>query len=376
MKLERIRQMLIKEIKQIRRDPRMRAIILAVPVFQSLIFGYAVTTDVRHVRTAVYDSDNSQQSREIVSRFAGSGYFDIVRNVDNDAAARDTVDRGDARLVLRFQHGFGNVIGSGRTAPLQLILDGTDSNTARLVFEYASEIIGAYNRNVLVERSAARGMPAPADPLELRARAWFNENLESRNYFVPAVIALLLSVTTLMLTSMAIVREKEIGTIEQIIVSPIRKSEFIIGKSIPFAIIAYVNVLLVSVVAVFWFGVPIRGSIVLLLVATGLFLMTTIGIGLFISTVASTQQQAMMTAFFFFFPAVLLSGFMFPIANMPVPVQWLTIVNPLRYFLIIIRGIFLKGVGVSVLWPELLALFVLGLITLTVSTRAFRKTLS
>jgi ABC-2 type transport system permease protein len=219
-------------------------------------------------------------------------------------------------------------------------------------------------------------MPAPADPLELRARAWFNENLESRNYFVPAVIALLLSVTTLMLTSMAIVREKEIGTIEQIIVSPIRKSEFIIGKSIPFAIIAYVNVLLVSVVAVFWFGVPIRGSIVLLLVATGLFLMTTIGIGLFISTVASTQQQAMMTAFFFFFPAVLLSGFMFPIANMPVPVQWLTIVNPLRYFLIIIRGIFLKGVGVSVLWPELLALFILGIITLTVSTRAFRKTLS
>jgi ABC-2 type transport system permease protein len=372
---ERIRRMLVKEIKQIWRDPRMRAVILAVPIFQSLVFGYAVTTDVRHIRTAVYDTDHSPESRDLISRFVGSGYFDIVRNVDNDAAARDAVDRGDVRLVLRFQHTFGEIVRSGRTAPLQMILDGTDSNTARLVVEYAARIALDYNRNILVQRAAANGVKVSSDPLELRTRAWFNENLESRNYFVPGVIALLISLTTLMLTSMAVVREKEIGTIEQIIVSPITKSEFILGKSIPFAVIAYINVLLITAVAVFWFGVPIRGSLLLLLVATGFFIMTTIAIGLFISTIASTQQQAMMTTFFFFFPAVLLSGFMFPIANMPEPVQWLTLVNPLRYFLIIIRGIFLKGVGVAVLWPQLLALAILGTITLTISTRAFHKTL-
>ena len=372
---ERIRRMLVKEIKQIRRDPRMRAVILAVPIFQSLIFGYAVTTDVRHVKTAVYDTDHSPESRDVISRFVGSGYFDVVENVDNDASARAAIDRGDARMVLRIQHGFAELVRGGRTAPLQIALDGTDSNTARLVVEYASRIANQYNRNVLVGRAAAAGVAVAPDPLELHVRAWFNENLESRNYFVPGVIALLVALTTLMLTSMAVVREKEIGTIEQIIVSPITKTEFILGKSIPFTVIAYINVLLVTGIAVFWFDVPIRGSILLLLAATGLYVMTMIAIGLFISTIASTQQQAMMTTFFFFFPAVLLSGFMFPIANMPEPVQWLTLINPLRYFLIIIRGIFLKGVGAAVLWPQLLALTMLGTITLTVSTRAFHKTL-
>lgn len=371
MQRERIRQMLIKEIKQIRRDPRMRAVILAVPVIQSLVFGYAVTTDVRNVRTAIYDTDRSPESRELVARFLGSGYFRDVARVEDDDAAREVIDRGNARVVLHMRHGFGEAVRNAKPAQVQLIIDGTDSNTAGLVLNYAAKITAGFNRTVMVTRTS-RDIPEPGADV----RAWFNANLESRNFYVPGVIALLVTLTTLLLTSMSIVREKEIGTIEQIVVSPIRKSEFILGKSLPFAIIAFVNVIMVTLVATLWFRVPIRGSILLLLACTALFLLTAIGMGLLISTVAGTQQQAMLTAFFYFLPAVLLSGFIFPIANMPVPVQWLTYVNPLRYFLVIIRGIFLKGVGVSVLWPQMAALALLGTVTLFLATRAFRKTLT
>lgn len=376
MVAERIKQMLIKEVKQVRRDPRMRAVILVVPILQSLVFGYAVTTDVRHVRTAIFDSDNSVESRDLISRFLGSGYFDAVEHVSNDEAARDAIDHSRAKLVIHLRHGFAEAIRSGRPAEAQLLIDGTDSNTAGLVLQYASSIASDYNRNVLVTRALkATGSVPTVQPLNLRVRAWFNENLDSRNYFVPGVIALLVAVTTLLLTSMSVVREKEIGTIEQIVVSPITKSEFILGKSAPFVVIAYMNVLLVTIVSVFWFRIPIRGNLLLLLGATGLYLLTMIGIGLFISTIASTQQQAMMTAFFFILPAILLSGFIFPIANMPVVVQWFTLLDPIRYFLVIIRGIFLKGVGAAVLWPQLVGLAVLGVATLTVAVSAFRKTL-
>lgn len=368
---ERIRQMLVKEIKQVRRDPRMRAVILVVPILQSLVFGYAVTTDVRNVRTAVYDTDRTPESRELVSRFIGSGYFREVVRVADDAAARDAIDRGTARVVLHMRPGFGEAVRAGKPAQVQLIIDGTDSNTAGLVLNYAAKITAGFNRSVMVRRTG-REIPEPGADV----RAWFNANLESRNFYVPGVIALLVTLTTLLLTSMSIVREKEIGTIEQIIVSPIRKSELIIGKSLPFAIIAFVNVVTVTLIAALWFRVPIRGSILLLLACTALFLMTAIGMGLLISTIAGTQQQAMLTSFFYFMPAVLLSGFIFPIANMPLPVQWLTYVNPLRYFLVIIRGIFLKGIGVTVLWPQMVALALLGAVTLFLATRAFRKQLT
>ena len=210
----------------------------------------------------------------------------------------------------------------------------------------------------------------------MESRAWFNENLESRNFYVPGVIALLVMVITLLLTSMAVVREKEIGTMEQIMVTPITSKEFILGKTAPFALISFIDVLLITLVGVYWFDVPIRGNLLLLLLATGLYLMTTLGMGLFISTVSRTQQQAMMSAFFFQFPATLLSGFVFPIANMPEVVQWLTYFNPLRYFLIIILGIFLKGVGVTILWPHLLVLGVMGSIILWSASRRFKKTMS
>jgi len=219
-------------------------------------------------------------------------------------------------------------------------------------------------------------LPLKPATVKLQTRAWFNENLESRNFYVPGVIAIIVMLITLMLTSMAVVREKEIGTMEQIMVTPITPSEFILGKTIPFALIGFADVVLITVLGVFWFDVPIRGNLLMLFVATALYLMTTLGVGLLISTVSETQQQAMMSTFFFYFPAVLLSGFMFPIANMPVAIQWLTYLNPLRYFLVIVRGIFLKGIGPAVLWPQMTALAVMGLVVLWLASRRFQKTLA
>ncbi|MGA7614277.1 MAG: ABC transporter permease [Thermoanaerobaculia bacterium] len=373
---ERIKRILIKEFLQINRDPRMKAVIFVMPVIQSLVFGYAVTTDLRHVPVAVYDTDRTPASRTMVEQFTGSGYFDVVDVIWTDETARDLVDRGDVKMVIRIRKGFGANIASGRPAPLQLIVDGSDSNTAAVILNYSNRIVSKEDVRLLVSRLERQGYRGPPAAVSLRSRAWFNSNLESRNFYIPGVVALLVTLVTLLLTSMAVVREKEIGTIEQIIVTPIRKGEFIIGKSVPFALIAFIDVFFVTLVATLWFHVPIRGSILLLLAATALFLMSTIGIGLLISTVSSTQQQAMMGTFFFFMPALLLSGFMFPIANMPEPIQWLTYLNPIRYFLVIVRGIFLKGTGVAVLWPQMAALGLLGVTMLTIASSRFRKTLA
>ena len=374
---ERIQHMLRKEFIQVFRDPKMKGVIFLMPVIQVLVFGYAVTTDVRHVATAVLDFDNSVASRELVARFVESGYFDVVEYAAEEARARERLDRGQARAVLRMNHGFADALRAGRTAQLQVIVDGTDSNTAGIVLDYSSKIVGKLSQKILIERfTRLKGMKLEPGRVELQTRAWFNENLESRNFYVPGVIAIIVMLITLMLTSMAVVREKEIGTMEQIMVTPITPTEFILGKTLPFALIGFADVILVTVVGVFWFGVPIRGNLLLLFVSTALYLMTTLGIGLIISTVSQTQQQAMMSTFFFYFPAVLLSGFMFPIANMPEAVQWLTWLNPLRYFLVIVRGIFLKGVGPAILWPQMAALAAMGLATLALASRRFQKTLA
>lgn len=374
---QRLRQMLIKEFIQVIRDPRMRAVIFIIPAIQVLVIGYAVTMDVRHVPTAVYDLDNSVVSRELTDRFLQSEYFDLVDVIHNDREMRDTIDHGRAMMVLHFQKGFADDLHAGRTARVQVIIDGTDSNTAGIVLSYANRITSQYSRQVQLDRySRSLGAARQPGQVQLRTRAWFNENLESRNYFVPGVIVIVVTLVTLLLTSMAVVREKEIGTMEQIMVTPITPSEFIIGKTLPFALIGYIDVFLVTLIGVFWFEVPIRGSLLLLFVSTTCYLMTTLGMGLLISTVSQTQQQAMMSTFFFFFPAMLLSGFAFPIANMPQVIQWLTLLNPMRYFLVIIRGIFLKGVNVDVLWPQLAALAAMGVVVLFLATRRFHKTLA
>lgn len=373
---ERVLAILRKEFRSVLRDPRMRFVILGLPVLQTLIFGYAVTLDVRHVRLAVVDRDGTPASRELVARFTGSACFDAVAFPPNEVAARALIDAGEVAALLQINAGFAEGLLAGRAMPVQLVVDGADSNTARYVLNYATQIAAAANASLAAETLRRRAGPAaaPAGP-DLRPRVWFNPDLESRNYYVPGIIAMLVMLIGLMLTSMSIVREKETGTIEQIMVTPIRPVEFIVGKCAPFAVIGFLDTALVSAVGLFWFEIPFRGSFALLLLGTALFLLSTLGIGLFISTVSRTQQQAMMTTFFFFFPAMLFSGFIFPITSMPEAFQWLSLADPLRYFLVIIRGVFLKGVGADVLWPEMAALLAMGVAVMAFAVSRFRKTL-
>lgn len=374
---ERLYHMLVKEFIQVLRNPRMRAVIFIVPVVQVLIIGYAVSTDVRHIATAVYDLDNTPASRDLVARFSGSGCFDITRRIQSEADVQRAMDSGEIKALLRLNRGFGEDLAGGRTAQAQLLLDGSDSNTASVVMGYASRIAADFNRTQMAERlGRSMGARLTEDPVSLVSRAWFNPNLDSRNFFVPGVLAMLVAVVSIILSSMAIVREREIGTMEQIMVTPIGRLEFILGKTIPFALIGFIDVILISLIAVFWFRVPMLGNPPVLLLGTGLYLLSTLGVGLFISTVSSTQQQAMMTAFFFMLPAFMLSGFTYPITNMPEVVKVLTYLNPLRYYLVIIRGVYLKGLGFQVLWPQMAALALLGAGMLALAAGRFRKTMA
>jgi ABC-2 type transport system permease protein len=374
---ERIKHMLIKEFIQILRDPKLKIVIFVIPTLQVLAFGYAVNLDVKNISTAVYDLDHSQSSRELIARFMESGYFEIKEYINTDSRGRDLIDQGKAQVLLRLNKGFEHDLLAGKSAPVQIIVDGTDSNTASVALNYSSKIASQFSQQVLITRTRRlTGSPLSIGQIDMQTRAWFNENLESRNFYVPGVIANIIMIVTLVLTSAAVVREKEIGTMEQIMVTPITPVEFILGKTVPFALIGFIDVIVIALVGVFWFKVPIRGSLLLLLVATAFYLMTTLGIGLLISTISRTQQQAMMSTFFFNFPSMLLSGFVFPVASMPVAIRWLTYLNPLRYYIVVIRGIFLKGVGVSILWPYIGALAVIGTLVMTLASMRFHKTLT
>jgi ABC-2 type transport system permease protein len=373
---ERIRAIIVKEFLQVLRDPRMRMTIFVSPVIQILVFGYAANTDVRNIPTAVYDLDNTPESRELIRAFTYSNYFHAKYSIATDREQNDLINRARVSAVLRFDRGFGRDLEGNRSAQFQLILDATDSNTAGIILSYANQIVVRYNDDALWSRARVYLKKNDIFPsVEMRDRSWFNTNLESKNYYIPGVICLMITVMTLILTSMAIVREKEIGTMEQLIVSPLRPIELILGKLTPFAIIALVEVLMITVVGAWWFSVPVHGSVALLLACTMIYLLTILGIGLFISTLSATQQEAMMSTFLFFFPANLLSGFMYPIENMPVPIQYFTYLNPLRYYLVILRGIFLKGIGIGILWPQMAALLVYGLVVIVLSSLRFRKTL-
>lgn len=371
---ERLWQMIKKEFIQVLRNPRMRVIVLIMPIIQSLIFGYAVTTDVNNVPTAIFDQSATPESRALIDRFVHSGYFTVKAVISSEREMDELLNKGKVSAIIRVPTDFSALLVTGKTAPVQIIVDGTDSNTAGVILSYASRIIGSNSLEILQQRQSGAGITMAK--IDLQSRAWFNENLTSRNFFVPGVIAAIVMLVTLLLTSMSIVREKEIGTMEQIVVTPITPIEFILGKTMPSIILGLANMVFVTLLSVFWFDIPVRGSLLLLCIANCFYLMTTIGIGLLISTIADTQQQAMMSTFFFYLPAILLSGFMFPIANMPVIVQIVTYLNPLRHFLIIIRGIFLKGVGAVVLWPQLGALFVMGIVVLFFAVRKFKKNLA
>jgi ABC-2 type transport system permease protein len=370
---ERIYRMLVKEFIQVLRDPRMKALIFVMPVIQLIMFGYAVTTDVDHIKTAVCDLDKSPQSRALIERFTASGYFTVVDNTDRPERLGELLDRGKVIMGIQINRGFADDLRSGRQATIQTIVDGTDSNTGTVAMDYAQRITQAFSRARVVPGELTQLTQPQADPIELRSRAWFNPDLKSRYYNVPGVIAVVVLLISLLLTAMAIVREREIGTMEQLMVTPIQPFELILGKTLPFVLISFIDVLVVTFIGINWFNVPIQGSLWLLLFGAGLYLMSTIGIGLFISTISQTQQQALMSSFFFYLPAVLLSGFMFPISNMPEPAQWLTYLNPLRYFLVIIRDIFLKGSGLEILWPQFVALAVLGTALLLISSLRFKK---
>ena len=380
---ERIRVILRKEFIQALREPRMRVLLFVPPILQSIIFGFAVNLDVDHARIAWMDMDRTPASRDLRERFEGSGRFDVVALPANEVEVQKLLDASKAQAVIRVLPGFARDLKRGRPTELQILVDGTNSNTASLISSYAGGIVADFSALMIVEqrgqKAMARGATGPvnggAPQIVARSRVWFNPDLYSRNYFVPGVIANIIMMVTLMLTALAIVREKEIGTMEQLMVTPVRPLELMLGKTLPFAVVGLLDVAAVSAVALLLFHIPFRGSPLLLIGCALLFLMTSLGAGLFLSTVSHTQQQAMLMSFFFSTPAFMLSGFAFPIRNMPVVVQYLTYLNPLRYFIEIVRGLFLKGVGVSVLWPQMVCLAVYGAAILGLSALRFRKTL-
>ncbi|SPE40045.1 ABC-2 type transporter [Candidatus Sulfopaludibacter sp. SbA3] len=380
---ERIRTILRKELIQALRDPRMRILLFLPPMIQLLVFGFAVNLDVDHARIAWMDMDRTPLSRDLRERFEGSARFDVVAMPRSEEEVHQVLDRGQAEAVVRVLPDFERDVRRGRSTEVQILIDGTNSNTASIVGSYASEIIAQFSSDVtatqqnvrILTRSPGSAVNMTFPSVPARTRVWFNPDLHSRNYFVPGVVANIIMMVTLMLTALAIVREKEIGTMEQLMVTPIRPIELMLGKTLPFAVVGLLDVVLITTVALLVFHIPLRGSPLLLLFCSVLFLMTSLGAGLFLSTISHTQQQAMMANFFFSTPAFMLSGFAFPIRNMPVAVQYLTYLNPLRYFIEIVRGIFLKGVGVSVLWPQMVALFVYGVTVLSLSALRFHKTL-
>jgi drug efflux transport system permease protein len=376
---QRLRCMIRKEFIQTLREPRMRMMIFMPPLIQLLIFGFAVNLDVDSARIAWMDQDQSPQSRQLLSEFQGSGRFLISAEPANDREMQDLLDRGRVDGVVRVLPGFAHDLERGRNTSVQVLLDGTNSNTASIVSNYATQCILRYSSEVMTQRQRDKlvGMGTPVHAavpqVESASRVWFNPDLRSRNYFVPGVVVNIIMLVTLSLTAMAIVREKEIGTMEQLMVTPIRPLELILGKTLPFVLIGFFDLLLVVSAALLIFHVPFVGNFATLCLAAFFFILTTLGAGLFISTVSKTQQQANMSTFLFFQPFMMLSGFSFPIRNMPLGVQYFTYLNPMRYFLEIVRGIFLKGSGLDTLWPQLLALAVFGVVVLSLSVQRFHK---
>jgi ABC-2 type transport system permease protein len=367
-------RVIVKEFLQIRRDLRMIPVIFVAPVVQITIFGFAVNTDVTNVPMVLVDQDKSATSRDLASRFVDSGYFDVVASEERADAAERWLAAGRAQMALVLPAGFGGDVVSGRTAALQVIVDGSDAASANIALGYASSLAQAYGAQIQSTRLGPRAVATGG--VDLEPRVFYNPDLRSRWYYVPAVLAMILLIMTLLLSAMGVVREKEIGTMEQLIVTPIRPWQLLVGKLAPFAIIGVIQVFLVTAVATFGFKVPLRGSFLVLLGLSCLFLLSTLGLGLLLSTLVQNQQQAMMgAALALMMPMILLSGLIFPIENMPRAIQLLTYAIPLRYYAEIIRGVFLRGSGLSVLWPQAAVLLAMGVAILTVASLRFRKRL-
>ena len=363
----RIQRMVRKELRQIFRDPKSKRIVFAAPIIQLLAFGYAVNTDVRNVATVVLDHDHSPESRLLQDALTAGGYFRIVEHAADRRQIAAALDRGSAVAGLEIPVGFGRDLRAGRGPAVQVLVDGTNSNTANVAQGYALRIVGEFG----VSAARERGLEVNRG-LDLRARAWFNPSLESRVYNVPAVIGVIILLMSLLLTAMAVVREREMGTLDQLLVAPLRPSELMLGKTLPVAAIAMVQLALVLTVALLWFRIPFRGSVLALLLAAGLFILAGLAFGLLISTVSSTQQEAFLAMFLFIMPAIILSGFLYPIDTMPEVFQHLTLLNPLRHFLEVVRALFLKGSGIGALLPQYTALAAMAGGGLWLAVRRFR----
>jgi ABC-2 type transport system permease protein len=368
----RIREMVRKEFIQLFRDKKNRVVLIAAPLIQLLVFGYVVNYDIRDIRVALIDQAVTRESRLLTDAFTAGRIFRITHRPADSRALEELFLAGKADIGIRIPPDFSSLIRAGQSAPVQILADGSMSNMASVRISYAVSVLDRVNQELLRE---IHGRDLKYGRIDARIRTWYNPNLDSQHFFVPGIVAFVIMLISLLLTSIAIIKEREAGTMEQLIVTPLKSVEFIIGKTIPYTIISIGQMALVMIFALYWFDVPLAGSVAALFLATCLFLLSTLGIGLFISTVSRTQQQAMMTTFFFILPFFMLSGFVFPIANMPEVVQWLTYLNPLRYFLVIIRGIFLKGVGLHILWPQYVALAVLGILVFAGAVGRFHKRL-
>ena len=371
--MRRIFEIFRKELLQLRRDTKMLPMLFVAPVIQLVLLGYAATTDLAAVPVVVCDQDRSQTSRELLRSFSSSGDFHLSNYVERIGDIDQYLDNNQAEIGIVVPSGFGRAINSGESETVQILVDGSKTNATTALNQLLAAV-GDHAGDIMSARLVERGIVLHRPSVNGAIRVWYNPELASRNFMVPAVLALILLVITTVITSMAIVKEKESGTIEQIIVTPIRPIQLIIGKLLPFALVGLVEILLVLSVTIWWFDIPLKGNAWLLIALCMLFLLTTQGLGLFVSTISHNQQQAMMTAVFFvIMPMVLLSGFVFPIEDMPEPIQYVTYLMPLRYFLIIIRGIFLKGVGMDILWPQVALLAGLGVVILGLAVARFQK---
>jgi len=375
--LGRIYHLLLKEFLQLRRDKSARIRLLVPPIIQMLLFGYAATFEVFNVATVILDQDQSQESRALVADFVHSSRFKLVAASSTQAQVQNAVESSTAQVGIIVPPGFSALLRKGQSAPLQVLIDGTNSNTALIALGFVGQISTSFGQpyalNLAQRTGRALGKPVPS--VTVQERYWYNPNLNSRWFFVPGLIGTLTLITIVNLTAFAIVREREVGTLEQLLVTPIQPLEFIIGKTLPFFLIGLLEVALVAVVGKLWFQVPFNGSFWVLLLGTCLFLLSALAIGLLISTLCKTQQQAFSSNFFVLNPMFILSGFSFPISSMPEVLQWLTYLDPLRYFLVIIRDTYLKGVGFDVVWPQMAGLALLGFSLFTLAVLRMKKSM-
>ncbi len=379
MRVNILKSFIAKEFRQILRDNRMKMMLFGAPVLMLVIFGYAVNTDVVNIRMAVLDSSRSSESRSFVEKFTSSGYFLYTAAVESPDNGAELLDRGEVDIFINIPYNFAENLKRGKQSQVQIIVDGSDSSRSSVILAYISQITSDYSGRFLEDkvmismRNRGTGVAISAGGVVLEERSLFNPELKSRNFFLPGVLGLLVALITIMMTSMSVVKERESGTIEQIIVSPVKPAEFVAGKTLPFAIVGFIDIIVITFVTIVWFRVPFNGSFLLLILCGGFYIICTLGVGLYISTISQTQQQAMLSTFLFFIPSIILSGFIFPIYAMPLFFRLITLINPMRYFIELIRAIFLKGIGVTLIWESMLALGILSVILLALSVRRVNR---